>query len=165
MDKRKNKVVLMLGGNKGDVRNTFNAVYSELNKKGKILKTSALYQTAPWGYGQQNDFYNQAVIYYTNLAPKEVLHFCHSIEQKMGRKRNPNNQYDVRTIDIDIIFYNEEIINEPQLTIPHPKLHLRNFVLIPLNEIIADFKHPKFDKTIKELLKKSTDKLNVEKLQ
>lgn len=165
MDKRKNKVVLMLGGNKGDVRNTFNAVYSELNKKGEIFKISALYQTAPWGFTQQNDFYNQAVIYHTNLKPIEVLHFCHSIEQNMGRKRNPYNQYDERTIDIDIIFYNEEIINVPQLTIPHPKMQKRNFVLIPLNEIIPDFKHPIFNKTIKELLKNSADKLNVKKLQ
>lgn len=131
---------------------------------GTILKTSGIYETEPWGFECRESFYNQAVVIETPLSPLELLSTVLQIENELGRTRNPNQRYSSRSIDIDILFYDSEIIQTENLTIPHPLIRERNFVLIPLNEIVPDFLHPVFKKTVNELLLSSEDTLNVKKI-
>ena len=127
---------------------------------GKVLQSSAVYETKPWGIVDQPDFLNQALIIETRLSPFEVLKRILRIEKTMGRKREI--KWGERLIDIDILFYNDIIIQTKDLTIPHPYLHHRNFVLIPLLEIAPNLKHPILNSTIRELYAISKDPLVVE---
>lgn len=115
-----------------------------------VLRASHVYQTAPWGYLDQSDFLNQALEAETDLAPLELLSYVKEIEKRMGR--HTVIHYGPRLIDIDILFYGDEIIDLPGLSIPHPMLHERAFTLVPLAELAAEFHHPKLGKTIRELL-------------
>ena len=116
-----------------------------------ITKTSALYETEPWGVKDQNWFINIAAEISTNLTAENLLSKCNLIEEKLGRNRKKEARWGERTIDIDIIFYEKEIINTENLTIPHERMHERAFVLVPMLEIAPDFVHPLFNKTILEL--------------
>lgn len=116
-----------------------------------ISKTSALYETEPWGVKNQNWFINIAVEIKTTLSPKDLLIKCNKIEQIVGRNREKETRWGERIIDIDIIFYENEIINTKSLTIPHERMHERAFVLVPMLEIAPNFVHPLFNKTISEL--------------
>lgn len=159
-----NQVVLMLGGNQGDVKETLLKTIKELtNKVGSITNQSAIYKTKAWGITDQPDFLNQAIVLKTNLLPEKVMEMCLSIEQILGRTRKENNKWGERIIDIDLIFYNNEIVDTPSLKIPHPFLHQRNFVLTPLTEILPNFLHPVLNKTIKELSEGCEDQLEVVK--
>ncbi len=129
---------------------------------GNILKCSAIYSTAPWGETKQSDFLNQVVKINTTLNPLETMQTILSIEENMGRKRTLKNA--PRIIDIDILFFNKEIIDTPNLMIPHPLIQERNFVLQPMNEIAPLFVHPLLKKNIHTLLKKCKDKLPVNKI-
>ena len=116
-----------------------------------LIRTSAFYETEPWGMDSENWFVNAVVEIKTSLSPQELLAECQRIEQQLGRKREENKGYSDRTIDIDILFYNKDIINEENLTIPHKFVHLRAFTLVPLLELIPNFEHPVLHKTISEL--------------
>ena len=151
-----NHVYLLIGGNIGDrLANLENARNSIEKKCGPIQKLSAIYETEAWGMKEQPAFYNQAICIETKLSPEELLESLLEIEVSMGRKRliplGP------RTIDLDIIYYNQTIIQTPRLTIPHSKLAERNFVLAPLTDIAADFEHPILKKTNAQLYKATTD--------
>jgi 2-amino-4-hydroxy-6-hydroxymethyldihydropteridine diphosphokinase len=126
---------------------------------GVVVKKSAIYETEAWGNIDQNDFLNQAIAVNTNLSPEELLDEIHSIEYKLGRQKEI--KWGPRIIDIDIIFYNDHIINHEKLIIPHPFMADRNFVLEPLKDITGDFIHPIFNKTIHELYAMSKDKTMV----
>lgn len=155
-----NVATLLLGCNLGNCESTFDETVHLLNINcGRITKISARYRTAPWGYSEQNDFLNQVVMLETNLTPYELLNKTIEIEIKLGRLRDILNG--PRTIDIDILFYNDLEVITNDLIIPHPRLHLRKFTLIPLNEIIPEYKHPTLNKTIAQLLRECDDKLNV----
>ncbi len=159
------KVFIELGGNIGNVRATFDIAIEKINETiGQIIKTSSRYETEPWGNKKQAYFLNQIICAETNLNPDEVLKKILEIENLLGRKRKKNNQSAPRTIDIDILFYGDKIINTDNLIIPHPRLHLRNFVLTPLMEIAPGFIHPSFNKKIKDLLKSNTDSSIVRKI-
>ena len=152
-----NHVYLLIGGNIGDrLANLENARKSIEKKCGDIQQMSSIYETEAWGLRDQPAFYNQALCIDTPLSPAALLATLLDIEKSMGRQRliplGP------RTIDLDIIYYNQTIIQEPGLIIPHPRLTERNFVLAPLVEIAADFEHPILKKTNEILLKLSTDK-------
>ena len=158
-----NKVYLLLGGNLGKKKKNINAAIHLIKKSiGKVSRFSSLYQTAAWGNITQPDFLNQVIIIHTNLTAANCLAACLLIEESLGRKRSFKNV--PRTIDIDILFYNKAKMNQELLTIPHPALHLRRFVLVPLNELSPNFKHPVLQKSIHQLLLQCKDELNVNKI-
>ena len=116
-----------------------------------IIRTSAFYETEPWNMNSKTWFVNAVVEVKTSLSPEALLEECQRIESQLGRTPKTSTEYEDRTIDIDILFYGKEIINEENLTIPHKFVHLRAFTLVPLLELIPDFEHPVLHKTIAEL--------------
>lgn len=146
-------VYLSLGSNSGDRIGYVQQATSLLGASDNItlIRTSAFYETEPWGMDSENWFVNAVVEIKTSLSPQELLAECQRIEQQLGRKREENKGYSDRTIDIDILFYNKDIINDENLTIPHKFVHLRAFTLVPLLELIPNFEHPVLHKTISEL--------------
>ena len=116
-----------------------------------VVQSSALYETEPWGVKNQNWFLNVAVEISTTLSAQDLLDKCNQVEAKLGRSRQNEARWGARTVDIDIIFYEDEIIKTEVLTIPHERMHKRAFVLVPMLEIASDFVHPVLKKTIQEL--------------
>lgn len=156
-------IYLLLGGNIGDKERIFSEARTILNNRvGEIQLQSAVYETEPWGFESPDLFWNQALELSTSLSPAEVLAATKQIELELGRIRN-HTQYGSRLIDIDILFYGDQIINQENLVIPHPRIQERRFALIPLCEIVPDLIHPAFQKSISQLLEESTDVLKVEK--
>jgi len=155
-----NNAHLLIGGNLGNRNKNLSLAMHLLGHKcGNIVKQSAVYETAPWGKTDQQNFYNQALLLQTVQEPLTLLENILSIELKMGRERAEKNG--PRIIDIDILFYNDEIIDVPNLRVPHPEMQNRRFVLVPLNEIAAEFIHPVLKKDIQTLLRECTDNLEV----
>jgi len=164
IDKRNNKVVMSLGGNLGSVKQTFNNSIIALKERlGELVACSSIYQTKAWGVENQSDFLNQVIVLKTELSPSKVLQLCLAIEKEQGRDRYGKKKWHERVIDIDVIFYEDNVIDTTDLKIPHPYLQDRNFVLFPLAEIIPHFKHPILGKTMLELKKCCKDKLQVTK--
>jgi len=157
-------VYLLLGGNIGNTKEYFEkAKLNILDLIGKIIKESNIYVSEPWGFEADKLFLNQALKVKTILAPQELLEKINFIENKHDRKRE-SKVYSSRTLDIDILFYGNEIINEENLQIPHIHLQNRKFALEPLNEIAPQLIHPKLNKNIKQLLESCNDNSIVEKL-
>lgn len=157
-----NKVFLLIGGNMGDrLQNLHQAIALLEDTCGPVIQQSAVYETAAWGKTDQEAFLNQALLLKTLLTPQELITTILSVEEQLGRRRMEKNG--PRVIDIDIIFYNDLVMHEPHLTIPHPQLQNRRFVLVPLQEIAPAFVHPVLRKTITELLEECKDDLAVEK--
>lgn len=157
-----NVATLLLGCNIGNCESTFIETLNAFEKKcGRLINKSSLYKTAAWGFSEQNDFLNQVIILETALTPFDLLLQTSKIESEFGRARIQTNG--PRNIDIDILFYNDIEVITNDLVIPHPRLHLRKFTLIPLNEIIPDYTHPALNKTIAQLLLECEDNLNVYK--
>jgi len=151
---------LHLGSNVGDrLGNLLKAKFLIQKKIGHIQSLSEVYETEAWGKTNQASFYNQAIHVLTRMTAYEVLDTIHDIENILGRKRN--EYWGPRTIDIDILFFENEVVNSKNLTLPHPRLQERNFVLVPLSDIAADFIHPILDKSITELRKLCADTLQV----
>ncbi|NDC30320.1 MAG: 2-amino-4-hydroxy-6-hydroxymethyldihydropteridine diphosphokinase [Bacteroidetes bacterium] len=156
-------VVLLLGSNMGDSLACLKtAIHHIENRLSPIIMASSLYKTAAWGKVNQADFYNQVVAIKSSLTPEEILTITLDIEMQMGRERI--EKWAERVIDIDILFYGNDIIDNPNLKVPHPYLHVRRFTLIPLQEILPQFVHPVFNKTIDTLLDNCSDIGKVEKL-
>lgn len=146
-------VYLLLGSNLGNRKEILDKAIKLLNQKvGIIISQSKDYETAPWGVTDQPDFLNLVVSIQTRLKPLQILEITQSIENQLGRIRK--EKWGARLIDIDILFYGNEIIDEPNLKIPHPLLQERDFALSPLAEIAPDFVHPVLGKTILELREK-----------
>ena len=129
---------------------------------GNIIDRSSLYETAAWGKTDQASFLNQALVLETSLNARDLLNEILYIENLMGRDRI--EKYGPRVIDIDIILFNHQVIRENGLTIPHPEMSKRRFVLEPLNEVIPAYIHPVYYKTITELLAQCDDTLPVKKI-
>ncbi len=156
-------VFLLLGSNQGDSLQLLEVAKDRLTDAlGAIDATSACYQTAAWGKSDQPDFINQVISVSTSLKPEQILHKILNIERNLGRVRV--EKWGSRIIDIDILFYDSEIISQPDLTIPHPAISQRRFTLEPLAEIAPHFLHPVLNKTIKTLLAECKDPLMVKKL-
>lgn len=146
-----NKVVLSLGSNVGDRQSNLSAAINRIFEiPAMLLKKSSIYQTAPWGNKDQPDFFNQVLEIETALDAHALMEKLLSIEESMGRKRK--EKWEPRIIDIDILFFNEEILETEKLTIPHKLLHERKFILEPLHEILPSKNHPILKKNISTLL-------------
>ncbi|MBN2010290.1 2-amino-4-hydroxy-6-hydroxymethyldihydropteridine diphosphokinase [candidate division KSB1 bacterium] len=150
-------VYLSLGSNEGDrLFNLYRAVeLINANRKIRVTATSSIYETEPVGYIEQAWFLNAVAEIESSLNPFEMLRFVKKIEERMGREQT--FRWGPRVIDIDIVVYGSEIINDPSLTIPHPEMQRRKFVLIPLCEINPHFIHPIFNQTVNRLLKQCPD--------
>jgi 2-amino-4-hydroxy-6-hydroxymethyldihydropteridine diphosphokinase len=145
------EIFLALGSNIGDRKVNLRQALVLLSKNVDIEAVSAIYESDPVGYTQQPLFLNMVLKGSTSLKPKELLKYAKEIEAKLGRK--PSFQNAPRPIDIDILFYDNKVMNTKELTIPHPRITVRSFVLVPLNEISADFMHPGNNRAIKHLVK------------
>ena len=147
-------VYLSLGSNLGDRKKNLDEAVEKLDKEtGTVFAYSSFYETAPWGFKSEHLFLNRAIGLRTELSPFELFEKSKKIEREMGRNPLPEEKYKDRPIDIDLLFYGNEVISSPLLEIPHPRLHLRAFVLEPLSEIASQFVHPKLKKTIEEIRK------------
>lgn len=155
-----NKTHLLTGANLGDRIGTLEAARRLIEQEiGHVVSASSFYETQAWGNVDQPDYVNQALEVATALSPSEVLEAIFRIEAALGRTRR--DKWEPRLIDIDILFYENTILNSRDLIIPHPHLHRRNFVLIPMLEIAPELLHPVLHKTIEELYELSEDTLDV----
>lgn len=153
-------VLLSLGSNLGDrVKNIYDGIQKVADKVGKVISYSPLYESKPWGVVSPNDYINACILVETQTSPEEVMTILHDIEKEMGRVRS--TKYNDRTLDIDLLLFDQLIIDTEELKIPHPRMHERLFVLVPANQIVPMFIHPLFQKSIQELLLECTDESNV----
>lgn len=154
---------LLIGGNLGNRKeNLMHSCILIEQECGIITQKSSVYETAAWGYTDQPAFYNQVIVLQTKLSATELLSCLLDIEKKCGRIRK--EKMGPRTVDIDILLFNNEIIHEETLTVPHPALAQRRFALVPLNEVAPDYIHPVLKKTISAMLKDCHDELFVHKI-
>ena len=142
-------IYLSTGSNIGDRAQNLGKAIANLSPKVCSLLKSSIYETEPWGYVDQPAFLNQVFKASTDLEPFELLAFLKEIEVSMGRQET--FRFGPRVIDIDILFYDELVLETPSLIIPHPRIAERAFVLVPLAEIAPDLRHPVFNKTAQEL--------------
>lgn len=156
-------IYLLLGSNLGDRYRNLDLARQQISRQiGTLVTQSSVYKTAAWGKTNQPAFYNQVVAVKTVLSPRKALERLQSIEEALGRTRA--EKWGPRIMDIDILFWGDQIVNEPNLTIPHPGIPQRRFTLMPLVEIRKDFIHPILQRDMKALLEECTDSLSVEKL-
>ncbi len=157
------KAYLLIGSNIGDRFYYLTHAASMIQEHcGTILALSSIYETAAWGKTDQPSFLNQVVQIETSLNPSFLLQTILGIEHKLGRERL--GKYDARTIDIDILYYGQEVVKTDSLTIPHPKISERRFVLTPMAEIAPDLIDPSIGRSIKLLLDQCKDTLEVKRL-
>lgn len=156
---------ISLGSNQGDrfhyLQEAIQAIFTEI---GSIQKISPVYETASWGF-EADDFLNAVVLLNTRFSPEQALKKLLKIENKLGRVRNKKERYESRTIDLDILYFNDEIIASKALQVPHLTLQTRRFVLQPLCDIAPDFVHPTLKKTNSQLLANCADETNIQKKQ
>ena len=157
-----NTAYLLIGGNLGN-RSAYLQKAVELIQQtcGNIVHSSAIYETAAWGFIDQPSFYNQALALETTLSPTALMHQLLEIEEQMGRIRA--DKMGPRVIDLDILLIDGLIISSDLLTLPHPSLPLRRFALLPLYEIAPDIIHPVLQRSVSKLLEECTDELDVQK--
>ena len=145
-----NKAYISIGTNVGNWKNNFNQSFVELNKLGFINNFASIYLSKPYGYKNQNFFYNTAIELITNIRPHELIKKLQLIEKRLKKQKSIVNG--PRRIDLDIIYYNKIILKHSSIIIPHPRAHLRDFVLYPICEIIPFYTHPIIKRTTKELI-------------
>jgi len=158
-----NEAFLLTGGNMDERKGFLSKAKMEIEAYcGKIIQESPIYETAAWGKEDQPAFLNQVLKIETKLSSQELLKEILKIEEHLGRKRGL--KYGPRTIDIDILFFNQEVIDLQGLKIPHPQMQNRRFVLVPLNDMAPQMIHPVFKKTLSQLLAECPDLLAVNKI-
>jgi 2-amino-4-hydroxy-6-hydroxymethyldihydropteridine diphosphokinase len=157
-------VYLLLGSNLGDSKAVLQIARTHIEERiGRVIAASSIYLSKAWGIQNQPDFLNQVLELDTALRPSQVLKEILEIERELGRIRY--QKWGTRIIDIDILYFGEEILESPELNIPHPENQNRNFVLVPIAEIAPDFIHPVLKRTQKELMLECNVPLKVEVLQ
>ena len=158
-------VILALGSNLGDRFEHLQSALNALESVITIKKISSVYETPPFEMIAEQDFLNLCLLGKTNLEPLELLEYCQELESKRGRSRsNLNKGYESRPLDIDILFYDDQVILEELLKIPHPEINNRNFVLKPLNEIAPNYIHPVSKKSICSMWKEFKGERNIERI-
>ncbi len=158
-----NAVFLLLGANLGDRWQSFRSATKLIEERIGALKViSAVYETAPWGVLDQPSFLNQVLEIETTFDPETVLRLILQIEHELGRVRH--ERWAARLIDIDLLYFNDLVLDGSRLTVPHPRLHERRFTLAPLAEIAPDYLHPILKKTNKQLLEITSDQSSVHKI-
>ncbi len=163
---QKNFAVILLGANLGDKKQMFAQVETHITDNiGNCIKKSALYSSKAWGFESDDLFYNQVLIVETEYSAHDTLLRCQAIENKCGRVRHEQAGYESRTIDIDILYFNNDIIETDDLTIPHPLLHKRKFALVPLCEVLPEYIHPILLTSNKNLLANCEDEGTVERVE
>lgn len=150
------QVVLLIGGNEGNREYLIGQALDLISGVGKLSKVSSIYETQAWGEHSEGDFLNQAVVLESSQSPEEILKATQKIEKSLGRARHQH--WGNRTMDIDLIYYDNQVLNTQNLIIPHPLMSERRFVLVPLTEILPGFIHPVFQLNTHELLKNCTDR-------
>lgn len=164
IEQMKMQTFLLLGTNLGDrKKNLADACRFIEDSIGKIIKVSSVYQTEPWGKKEQPEFLNQALKVETELPAHGLLHAAIQIEKQLGRKRE--ERWGERTMDIDILFYGEEVIESDDLVVPHPRIAERRFVLEPLAEIGGEVVHPVVKMKVSEMLERCEDELKVVRVE
>ncbi len=159
-----NKVFLSLGSNLGNREAYLSHAENLIEQSaGNIIQRSAMYESEPWGFESAHVFLNNAIEMTTVYSPEQLLEVIKTIEHTIGRQQKLSSGYASRIIDIDILLYNNLIIDQPRLKVPHPYLHKRKFVMIPLAEIAPELVHPVFNKRVFELLKLCDDQGKVNK--
>lgn len=160
---RMNSAYLITGGNIGNRQEELAYAAKLIEERcGRVIDKSSIYETAAWGKTDQESFFNQALVLETTLNARDLLNEILYIENLMGRDRI--EKYGPRIIDIDIIFFNHQVIKEPGLVVPHPEMTRRRFVLEPLSEVIPAYIHPLYYRTVTELLIECDDTLPVKKV-
>ncbi len=161
-----NLVYLSLGTNLGDRISNIDLAYAMISQStGIIRQKSSLYETPPWGFESTSNFINTVVFLETDLDLEELFKSLKQIEKEIGRKKTPNfNTYEDRIIDIDILDFNGKISHSNELTVPHPRIEIRNFVLIPLAEIAPNWIHPLLKLTVNKLISNLNDQSEVKRL-
>ncbi|MBT8220613.1 MAG: 2-amino-4-hydroxy-6-hydroxymethyldihydropteridine diphosphokinase [Bacteroidia bacterium] len=151
---------LSTGSNIGNRKDNLARAYQLIQDRiGTVIRQSSLYETEAWGIQNQRVFFNQILYIHTKLSVEEVLECMKDIESEMGRIRE--DKWKERIIDIDILFYDDLIYESPDLTVPHPHLHNRNFILVPFLEIAPEYVHPKLNQSMRELYFACSDPLKV----
>ncbi|MFO7978188.1 MAG: 2-amino-4-hydroxy-6-hydroxymethyldihydropteridine diphosphokinase [Bacteroidales bacterium] len=159
-----NEAFLLLGGNLGDVAATFNKARTLVSERlGEVLSASSLYKSEPWGFESRDMFLNQVLKIVTDMDAETLMQQILDIEQALGRQRE-KGKLTSRFIDLDLLFFNDLVIDRPHLQVPHPRLHLRRFTLLPLAEITPEKVHPGLNKSVKELLDVCPDHTQVVRL-
>lgn len=159
-------VYFSLGSNMGNRAAFLYFAIQELARSLTLVSVSSIYETEAWGYTDAKSYLNMAAWFRTEFSAQDLRKLTFEIEKTAGREvktKRDVHDYHARTLDIDILFYDQFTIAEKELEIPHPRLHLRNFVLEPLAEINADLVHPVFNKTIRELLETSPDSSEIKR--
>lgn len=151
--------VLLLGSNTGDRTLYLQKALIGIAGLGRLDRVSAVYESSAWGLTEQRDFLNVVAGLYTRLSPEELLSAILELEKNLGRVRNI--KWGPRTIDLDILYYGQRVLNEPELQVPHPGIPDRKFTLVPLASLYPEFNNPVLGLNTNEILKRCTDKGNV----
>lgn len=157
------KAIILLGTNLGDKHQNLAKAIEAISQYGKLLRTSGIYESPPWGYDSSNTYFNQVVLLETSLSSPSLLEVLLGIEKALGRVRNEAGYTD-RTMDLDILDYEGEVSTSEQLILPHPRLHLRLFTLLPMAEVAPHWVHPSSDESIDTLLAKCPDRVQPNRL-
>lgn len=156
------KVVFSLGSNVGDRLDYLRRAAYKLSDCGTLSGVSSVVESEAWGYRDSKPYLNAVIVLKTEWDVESIFRLLTNIELDLGRERNEADGYQARKIDIDILYYGNQAISTDELEIPHPRLHLRNFVLKPLTEVEPNFRHPILRKSSEELLKLSPDSDHVQ---
>ena len=158
---------VLFGSNLGDKEAIFSQACLLINNRcGRVVKVSASYESEPWGFEADEWFLNRVVVVETELEPFEMLQRLLDIVKELGRVRHPEIQgYTSRTADLDLLYYGDRVVCSEALTLPHPRLHLRRFALLPMCEVAPDWRHPVFGLTQRELLQRCPDQSAVKLLE
>lgn len=157
---------ILFGSNMGDKDALFAQACLLINNRcGRVVQVSAAYESEPWGFKAEEWFLNRVIVVETEKSPEELLQQLLDIERELGRIRHPEIQgYTSRTADLDLLYFGQRVINTDTLTVPHPRLHLRRFALVPMCEVAPEWVHPIFGRTQQELLQQCPDECVVREM-